>query len=197
MAYTIELIKKEDQKTSSWSGGTTTQLAIYPPSSNYGNLDFKWRLSSAKVEVEESTFTNLPGIWRHIMVIEGELKLNHEGHHNINLKPFEKDSFSGDWTTKSYGKVTDFNLMLNKGCSGDIHPIILNKNLSFTINSDLSTTEALYCIQGSMEIIINKDDKITLNIGDLLLINKEKEDIEIELNSKNEDSIVIRGCINY
>ncbi|MBU5483187.1 HutD family protein [Clostridium sp. MSJ-11] len=197
MAYTIELIKKEDQKTSCWSGGTTTQLAIYPPSSEYGKLNFKWRLSSAKVEVEESTFTNLPGIWRHIMVIEGKLKLNHEGHHNISLNPFEKDSFSGDWTTKSYGKVTDFNLMLNKDCSGDIYPIMLNKNLSFTINSDSSTTEALYCVQGPIEIITNKDDKIALNAGDLLLINKEKEDLEIELNSKNEDSIVIRVCINY
>ena len=46
------------------------------------------------------------------MIIEGQLLLEHEGHHNATLKALEQDSFSGDWTTTSFGKVTDFNLML-------------------------------------------------------------------------------------
>ena len=39
------------------------------------------------------------------MIIDGELELEHEGHHNTKLSRFDKDRFSGDWTTRSYGKV--------------------------------------------------------------------------------------------
>ena len=105
MSYNIEIIRKNQLKTSEWSGGTTTELYIYPKDSLYGNRNFKWRLSSAKVEAEQSTFTSLQGISRIIMVIEGELLLKHEGHHNAVLKAFEQDRFSGEWTTTSFGKV--------------------------------------------------------------------------------------------
>ena len=126
MSYNIEIIRENQHKTSKWSGGTTTELYIYPEDSLYGQRNFKWRLSSAKVEVEKSTFTSLPGISRHIMVIEGELFLEHEGHHNATLKAFEQDSFSGEWTTTSFGKVTDFNLMLAKGYKGKLEAISFN-----------------------------------------------------------------------
>ena len=35
MCYSIELIRKEEQKTTNWSGGTTTELAIYPKDAIY------------------------------------------------------------------------------------------------------------------------------------------------------------------
>lgn len=62
MKCEIKVITKEQQKTSTWSGGTTTQLAIYPEDADYGKRNFTWRLSSATVEAEESVFTSLPGI---------------------------------------------------------------------------------------------------------------------------------------
>ena len=126
MSYNIEIIRKKQHKTSEWSGGTTTELYIYPKDSLYGDRNFKWRLSSAKVEVEQSTFTSLPGISRLIMVIEGELLLKHEGHHNAVLKAFEQDSFSGEWTTTSFGKVIDFNLMMAQGYKGKLEAISVN-----------------------------------------------------------------------
>ncbi len=78
MSYSIELIHNEDYKTSNWSGGTTTELAIYPVNSDYKNLNFKWRLSSAKVELEESTFTYLPNTSRFILSLDDPLRLQHE-----------------------------------------------------------------------------------------------------------------------
>ena len=90
MCYSIELIKKEEQTTTNWSGGTTTELAIYPKDAIYSQRNFKWRLSSAVVNDEKSTFTSLKGIWRLIMVLDGELTLEHKGKHTVHLNPLNK-----------------------------------------------------------------------------------------------------------
>lgn len=41
---------QDDYAVSRWSGGTTTQLAIFPPGASYADRDFLWRVSSAAVE---------------------------------------------------------------------------------------------------------------------------------------------------
>ena len=41
-----------DYRSSRWSGGTTTELAIAPAGADYGARDFLWRVSSATVELE-------------------------------------------------------------------------------------------------------------------------------------------------
>lgn len=199
LSYSIELIKKEDQKTSAWSGGTTTELFIYPKNTEYKKLNFGWRLSSAKVIDEESTFSHLPNIWRYIMVLNGSLKLIHENHHSLNLSPFEMDSFSGDWTTKSYGKVTDFNLMLNKDYTGNIDALYLKKDIKFSIDKNLSHVEAFYTLEEGTYVSINEEEHIKLDENDLLIITFDKD------NSKNNISIcnnlknskVIRSSIDY
>lgn len=101
--------------TTNWSGGTTTELFIWPEHSSYAARDFEFRLSRATVNIETSTFTPLAGFKRTLMVLTGEMELNHEGQHSCVLKPFEVDQFDGGWTTHSKGKCSDFNLM----CSGD------------------------------------------------------------------------------
>lgn len=159
MGYSIEIIRKAEQNTSIWSGGTTTQLAIFPKDAVYSERNFLWRISSAKVEVEESLFTHLPGIWRWIMVLEGELRLEHEGHHKAILVPFEQDSFSGDWTTRSFGKVTDFNLMMAHGCEGELEAIRLEKGETrrtspIATKTSMKVTEAIYCVMGKMSILL-------------------------------------------
>jgi len=115
-----EIKKKESLKTSLWSGGTTTEIYIYPENALYAGRKFDFRISTAVVEDEESAFTQLPGFKRHIMPLEGSMYLIHENHHEIQLKPFQKDFFHGDWVTKSHGKCTDFNLMLAENFSGNI-----------------------------------------------------------------------------
>ncbi|MGE7596362.1 HutD/Ves family protein [Peribacillus frigoritolerans] len=112
MSFSLKIIRKSEQITSLWSGGKTTQLAIYPEEADYSKRDFKWRISTAEVEVEESLFTHLPGIQRIIMILDGEMSLQHKGKPSMHLSPFEQDRFDGGWTTRSIGKVTDFNLML-------------------------------------------------------------------------------------
>lgn len=208
MSYNIEIIKLNQQNTSEWSGGTTTELYIYPKDSIYSKRNFKWRLSSAKVEVEQSIFTPLIGIHRLIMIIEGELMLEHLGHHNATLKPFEQDSFSGEWTTSSVGKVKDFNLMMVKGCKGRLEHISFKKgefkNITLLknvneIKKKFNFTEAFYVANGDVKIDTEKE-KIDLNEGDLAIINITEKEVPTEFkicNNHNEESKVIRATIFY
>ena len=69
----LNLTKKKELQTSAWRGGTTTQLAIFPKEAVYKKLDFFFRISTATINVEESTFTNLPNVNRVIMILKGEL----------------------------------------------------------------------------------------------------------------------------
>ena len=189
MGYSIEIIRKAMQQTTAWSGGTTTQLAIFPKDALYSERNFLWRISSAKTEMEESVFTSLPGIWRLIMVLEGELRLEHEGHHKVTLAPFKQDNFSGDWTTKSYGKVTDFNLMMADGCKGKLEAIALPKGESWMsplIDTRQSSyvTEALYCVKGKIDIFVD-ERRETLEAGDFFSIQGEGLDVALQLSINN------------
>ena len=121
----VRIIRQADQITTEWSGGTTTQLAIYPPDSTYASRAFRWRLSSATVNVPESTFTSLSGFNRILMILSGTMRLKHEGHHETLLHACEQDTFDGSWTTTSFGRAVDFNLMTRTGASGDVSAIAL------------------------------------------------------------------------
>lgn len=134
----IQLIPADTYTTTSWSGGKTTELFIYPANSNFKTGDFSLRISIATVEVESSIFTPLPDVNRTLMVLEGKLKLEHEGFHSAELGPFEQDQFSGNWTTKSIGKVTDFNVM-TKNANSVVQKIelIQEETLALTSAFDL------------------------------------------------------------
>ena len=107
-------LTQEDYKTSKWSGGTTAQIAIYPPDALYAERDFLWRVSSARVELEESDFTALPDYERLICTLEGEIELTHNRGAALRLKPFRVHSFSGADATHCRGRCRDFNLMLRR-----------------------------------------------------------------------------------
>ena len=109
------LLKEENYNTSNWTGGRTKELAIFPAQSKYLDRNFIWRLSSATVETEESDFSKLPDYDRVLMVLEGEVVLSYEGQRVARLKELEQDRFDGAWKTKSFGRITDFNLMVRKG----------------------------------------------------------------------------------
>lgn len=169
----IKIIKKEQQQTSSWSGGKTTQIAIYPPDADYSARNFLWRLSTAIVEVEESTFTKLEGFDRHLMVLEGELVLNHKEQHKAILKQYEQDSFKGAWDTVSVGKARDFNLMLKQGVKGRIKHYSVAQGDNMML--DLKTVGngqhffAIYCHRGQLCLNIKKQSA-SVGQGELLLV---------------------------
>ena len=115
MNMEIKKIGRDACRVSSWSGGITTEFSIAPENGNYQSRDFLWRLSSATVELEESTFTSLPDFDRIILTLEGEMDICHDGGPWIHLEEFSPHRFNGASETRSRGQVTDFNLMLRKG----------------------------------------------------------------------------------
>ena len=116
---TLTHLTPADYVTTQWSGGATTQLAIAPKSAVYADRDFLWRLSSATVELDESDFTPLPDYDRVISTLRGDMVLAHNGGERLTLHPYEIHDFSGTDDTHSWGRCTDFNLMLRRGqCRG-------------------------------------------------------------------------------
>jgi len=181
----IENIKASDLVTNKWSGGTTTQLAIYPKDAEYKKQDFLFRISTATVEVEESTFTKLPGISRKLMILDGEIKIEHQKHYSKTLRKFEQDSFEGDWDTKSFGKATDFNLMTTGKAKGNIESLILEKNKKTQFGSDFNYL-GLYIYSGEIELTVNQKH-LKISQGDFLsIIGSDKKELEILSDNLSE-----------
>jgi len=207
MPHMFELIRKTDQTTSDWSGGTTTQIVIYPQQAVYAERNFTWRISSARVDLEESLFTSLPGIERLIMVLEGEMRLEHTGHHNSYLKPFDQDSFSGNWSTKSFGKVRDFNLMLAEGSSGKLTAVTLAAQTTNTLDIHNPNpgrfpcmTSALYCVDGTLTVSIPNGKLYKLTAGDMLLITTKQATANLPAtvtNTATNQAHIVRSDIYY
>ncbi len=179
----INLLKKENQIISVWAGGTTTQLAIYPESASYHLRDFIFRISSAKVEAETSVFTKLPGVSRILMVLEGELQLEHKGRYTTNLKKFDSDSFEGSWDTTSQGKVNDFNLMTREGAKGTLQSKILQSGESFSetlfVNSSFV---GFYLLCGSIQLS-HLSKTYSLHKNDFILLSKDGGSEEIKITA--------------
>jgi environmental stress-induced protein Ves len=172
--YSYRLIPRAAQKTSAWSGGTTTELAIFLEDASYAARNFQWRLSTAIVTAEESTFTALPDWHRLLMVLAGSMQLTHAGHHQVTLQPFEQDSFSGNWSTHCVGQGQDFNLMLAAGWQGRLqtHTMAEGEKVYEIAISDGSdgSTEAFYCFAGQLKAHLS-----------LPLLPSEASDSEIDV----------------
>ena len=109
-----KIYKEDDFRVSNWMGGKTTQLAIFPETAKYLERNFIWRLSSATCEKEESDFSKLAEFDRVLMVLQGDVVLAHQDVRVARLGELEQDSFDGGYSTKSFGKITDYNLILAK-----------------------------------------------------------------------------------
>ena len=170
----IKHLTPETYKTTTWSGGKTTQLYIYPETALYNERHFLFRLSSATVEDEVSTFTTLHNIKRELVVLKGNMKLVHEGKYEKVLMPYEKDCFSGEWKTTSYGKATDFNLMMQKGLCGNLEVIdleVLNSQRAIEKEAAHWDIEGFYCAEGEAKIQVG-DVTYLLKQGELLLFEQ-------------------------
>ena len=181
----ISFLRSTAQTTNTWSGGTTTQLAIWPPDADYQDRNFLWRISSARVDQKESAFTALPGFHRILMILEGSIRLIHEGRREVELKPFEQDAFEGEWTTRSIGRCIDFNLMTAPECEGRMEALEVSPRQDLQLKLFEGTEaahkektflfESFYCLAPRLAVRISGDadleDELTQN--DFLTITGE------------------------
>ncbi len=176
----MRIIRKAKHKTTTWIGGTTTQLYIFPDGSDYQKRDFLFRISTATVEAEESTFTSLPGFRRKLMILEGSLLIKHKDHYEKRLNKFDQDEFEGGWETSAVGKVTDFNLMMAEGVRGDLEAIVLTKGEEKRVGGKQKVF--IYVYRGSVKV---KDN--IAETGDLISFEGE---VLLEATRNTELAIV-------
>jgi uncharacterized protein len=187
----LEIIRKSDQITSAWSGGTTTQLYIYPENSSYQERNFLFRISTATVDTVESVFTRLPGVFRQLMILDGSLKIDHTGRYSKILNKFETDSFEGDWETKGFGKVTDFNLMTKGSLVGSLYCKLMNNDENHRIISGgHNQFIGLYPHIGKLSIETEKKN-LTINQRDFLIIRMSKNSLPVNIRTMEKTELII------
>jgi environmental stress-induced protein Ves len=185
----FEIKKAKDFHTISWSGGTSTQLFIYPSTSDYQQRNFAFRLSTATLEVEESNFTSLVGVSRKIMILDGAIEIIHKNRYRKKLEKFDTDKFEGEWKTSSLGKCIDFNLMTRGTTTGEISALFIKKNQ--IVNQPLEKGTdflILYVFSGEITININEETH-RLDKGNLLVIN-QSENLQLQLTGITDCDLI-------
>lgn len=185
----IQQFSAEGRTTINWASGTSTEIFIHPANGSFAERNFLFRISTATVEAEESTFTFFEGITRHLMILKGKLELIHEGRYTKQLEPYDQDTFSGEWATFSKGKVTDFNLMLKNGTRGSLihQQIEQGDSVIYTGKTD---HYFIYLANGTASLSNGKMAKA----GDLLWIEKAS-DLAIDAQT-GCDLIIIEVLLN-
>ncbi|HWQ22394.1 MAG TPA: HutD family protein [Clostridia bacterium] len=206
--YVVELVRRDRQHVSTWSGGRTTEVAIYPRGAAYGHGGFLWRISSASVDSVEAEFTFLPGIWRLIMVLEGDMTLEHERRHSVRLRPFQQDAFAGDWVTRSKGRARDFNIMLATGCAGWMQAATVQGQSTCAMQTGNDSecgegghvTVIVYAVDGSVVADFGIEEEYRVDIGDALLLTTDghRAPCSVQLSSQGPDPVhVVLAAIRY
>lgn len=177
-------------QTSQWSGGSTTQLYIFPANATYAARDFELRISTAKVKATESTFTDLPGVDRKLMILDGAITITHEGQYGKHLKPFEVDVFSGDWKTTAIGTCTDFNVMTKGQQQSELYHIAMAADSSYTLKPIEKCKKLfLYATSGTIHLQLMNVNYI-LETGNLMVIEDDSL-YSIAINSANAFGLIV------
>ncbi len=158
-------LTSNDYKTSKWSGGTTTELFIWPQGADYAAREFTFRISSATVELAESDFTPLPGVERWITPLSGGFTLTHPGKAPVVLGPLAAPyRFCGGEPTHCVGRATDFNLML-KGVSGEMA----------VCRGKTAVLPGCNCFYPLENTVFQLNGEYAMTAGDLLVVSAKKE----------------------
>jgi environmental stress-induced protein Ves len=156
---------KSEHITSSWSGGKTTELFIYPQNAIYSERNFDFRISTATVEVEESEFTSLPNYLRILSVIQGEVILSVNKQQTVKLNFGEQFSFSGADHITSKGKITDFNVIYSYDWEASLHCETISERKTF--HKKATSYAFLYIVSGNAIVGVHE-----VKSGDLILLEQ-------------------------
>lgn len=186
-----KLLRKPDYVTTSWSGGTTTEMAISPEGAVYADRDFFWRLSSAAVELEHSHFTPLPDYDRLLAVLEGEIRLKIDQGEPFSLTPGRVVAFDGGVPVESWGRCVDFNLMVRKGKGrGSVHELRREAAYEETIQPGAKTCGlAVYCVSGRVYL---PECGLEARAGQTLLCVKSQDEPFV---IKGEPGVLMVACV--
>lgn len=198
----VTLIKKNDVITSKWAGGESRQYFIYPVNSSYAARNFSFRLSMAEsYSEEEAKYSNLENYTRHLIMLEGSAHVFHKNHYDIVMDPYKDiDVFDGGWESSASGRVTDFNMMLFKGCHGKMTVVendgIVANELCIECKKPFDFN-AFYCGSGEAFLEISTGEKIEISGGDLVILENVEVGFEINVKLKNSKLVRMDICCSH
>lgn len=149
----------ENSLTTTWSGGTSSHLYVFPEDAQFSERNFDFRISSATIEVDESTFTSLPTYNRILAVLEGSLELMHVGKPSTRLEEYEQVFFHGSWETSSIGKVRDFNVIFNANYDVEMQFIAVTETKGISKSTDFLF---VFCLSDQSVVDLQSVTKYTL-----------------------------------
>ncbi len=166
-----QIIRKSEQLTTVWAGGTTIQLAIQPTDASLAARNFAWRLSTATV-TQAGEFSQFRGYGRWLGLRQGAGLNLTVGQQQMQLKaPQHMLWFSGDAKTSAEliaGDVVDINLILSAGWQGGMQAVALPSNQSLVLSvPDIAHEFLLYVDKGQLWLTIS-EQIIMLDTGDVL-----------------------------
>lgn len=124
----VEKYKTSDYQETSWSGGRTTQLYLFPAQSSYGERNFQFRLSTASMDTEQSTFTSLPSYHRILLSLDQTIVLQDmSSEEQVTLAPYHIHRFEGEQSIQCVGKAQDFNIIFDDSIQADLQVMDENK----------------------------------------------------------------------
>lgn len=161
------------------------QTAIFPYDADYLERDFIWRLSSASVETDESSFTKLPDYDRILMVLDGDVVLAHGEERSVSLKQWQQDCFDGAVKTKCFGRMTDYNLMHRKGTTASLRYIEVGNEASVVEKTERKELQqasyGFFCAEGYMIVSVGGETDMVSEGQQLIIDFDAGEDKKISI----------------
>jgi uncharacterized protein len=184
----IEKITLNAINESKWSGGTTSEYFIYPKGSSVQAQDFDFRISTACIEVEASTFTKFPNHDRILLILEGQTEIIHRDKYSKQLKKFDLEYFPGNYDTSSssIGKVKDFNLIYNVKYSANVEVLI--GVLNFTKTIQLNQWMFIFNYNGDLTLQYS-NEFYTIESNEMLILCNENNPQDFYLKG-NAQSLI-------
>jgi len=179
----MKIITNSGYKRATWKNGLgfTDEIAIYPESATLAKGDFKWRLSSARIE-NASPFSMFPAHERILVILKGKgIRMVHayeegEPEEIHEVKPLEPYEFPGDIRSRCEllgGPVVDFSVFTeagNIGANVEVHELSADEdylwnaegrwNFVFSIEHSVATEagelregDTLSCEPGEVRLV--------------------------------------------
>ncbi|TNE72248.1 MAG: hypothetical protein EP333_07965 [Bacteroidetes bacterium] len=189
----MEMIDTANCTVTPWSGGKTTELFIFPKNAEFQSGNFDFRISTATVEIEQSSYTPFPGFIRDLLVIEGEITLQHDSPEKHSIRRGESYQFTGDRHTYCVGLATNFNIIHKpqiKCRELKLHEYSDEKIISHQLQKDQIF---FLFVQRGMVLVLDQEQELKVNEKMLIFISTEKN-IKIILPSETS---VITAIMEY
>ena len=166
-----------------WSGGDTAEIFCYPASAHWSRKDFEIRISHAMCRIDGAPYTDFTGYTRHISPLTNHMDMVHEGHHNVNLLPFDVDIFDGAWNTHHTGVADDINLLHTDAWNGQMKAVASAETVLMPaggIGGIFSTEPVEITLKCGEEVA-----EVKLDARDFVLLEMNPDAVEMTVKGEN------------